>query len=141
MSDRRLPADQIERLRADPVFADFLSPFPRLLEPGESELGRSFERIGELAGGSDTGARIRFAVHDGSGRDVGSWTLTQEPDGCTVGAVAASPPDAEILITEEAWRSLAEGALSPLEAFGRGGVRLRGDVEAVRRLVRSLRRT
>jgi hypothetical protein len=134
------PRRQAERLRDDPVLADFLSPLPRLTEPGEEgDLGRTFERLGELVGGSEVRARVHFRILEGDGETIRSWSLELGPDGYSVTTEPAHRPDLEVLVTEEAWRRLAEGTVSPLEAFGLGGMRVRGNIRVARRLVRLLR--
>ena len=44
-------------------------------------------------------------------------------------AGTGSLPDADVVVitTEETWQEIARGGLSPLEAFGAGRMRLRGD--------------
>jgi SCP-2 sterol transfer family len=126
-----------EQLRGDPVLADFLSPLPRLTEPGEDDLGRTFERLGEIVGGSKLRARVHFRVVEGEGKSerARSWSLELGPDACSVSAERTHRPDLEVLVTEATWRRLAEGAISPLEALGQGGLRVRGSVRLARQLV------
>jgi hypothetical protein len=129
-----------ERLRDNPMLADFLSPLPRLTEPGkEGDLGRTFERLGEIAGGSEVRARVHFRILEDDGETTRSWSLELGPAGHSVTPEPVHRPDLEVLVTEEAWRRLAEGTVSPLEAFGLGGMRVRGNVRVARRLVRLLR--
>lgn len=47
-------------------------------------------------------------------------------------------PDVEIVTRAQTWDDIAEGALSPLEAFVTGKLRLRGDAELAKRIVREL---
>jgi SCP-2 sterol transfer family len=142
MDQKSIPPQLGERLRADPVLADFLSPFPRLTDSEKSDLGRTFERFGELIGGSEVRARVQFGVlqGDGEGETVRSWSLELGPDACAVSAERVHRPDVEVLVAEETWRRLADGTLAPLEAFGRGEMRVRGDIQLARRLVQLLRR-
>jgi hypothetical protein len=123
-----------ERLRGHPVLGDFLSPFPRLTDSAEDDLGRTVDRLGELVGGSDVRGRVHF------GGAVRSWSLELGPDACKVSAHRTHRPDLEVLVAEETWRRLADGTLSPLEAFGRGDMRVRGDIALASRFVRLLRR-
>jgi putative sterol carrier protein len=47
-------------------------------------------------------------------------------------------PDLEIVTRAETWDCIADGSLSPLEAFLGGRLRLRGDAELAKRIVRHL---
>lgn len=51
---------------------------------------------------------------------------------------AGKAPDLEIVTRAETWDGIAEGSLSPLEAFLCGKLRLRGDSELAKRIVRHL---
>jgi hypothetical protein len=142
MDQDSIPPQLADRVRVDPVLADFLSPFPRLTDSEKRDLGRTFERFGELIGGSEVRARVRFGVlqDDGEGETVRSWSLELGPKACAVSAERVHRPDLEVLVAEETWWRLAEGIFAPLEAFGRGEMRVRGDIRLARRLVQLLRR-
>ncbi len=142
MADQGMPPQFAERLRGDPILAEFVPPFPRLAKSGNVDLGRTFERLGELVGGSEVRARVHFGVvqGDGEAETVRSWSLELGPDVCTVSAERTHGPDLEVLLAEETWRRLAEGVLSPLEAFGQGDMRVRGDIKVAVRVVRLLRK-
>ena len=141
MDDVGLRPQLAERLLSDPVLADFVSPFPQLTE-SEGDLDETFQRIGEVVGASEVRARVHFGVVQGSGEGemVRSWTLELGPDACAVTAERVHGPDLDVLVSEETWWRLAAGTVSPLEAFGRGDMRVRGDVRLAGRLVRQLRR-
>jgi hypothetical protein len=127
-----------ERLRDDPVLADFLSPFPRLAEPEQGDLARTFERLAETVGSSKVRGRVQFRVLEGDGETVRSWSLELGPDACLVITESAHRPDLDVLVEERTWWRLVGGDVSPLEAFAQGGMRVRGDIQVARRLVRQL---
>ena len=140
MDDSRMRRQLAERLHDNPVLADFLSPLPRLTEQGdEGDLGRTFERLGEIAGRSEIRARVHFRILEDDRKTIRSWSLELGPTGHSVTPEPAHRPDLEVLVTEETWRRLAEGTVSPLEAFGLGDMRVRGNVRVARRLARLLR--
>jgi putative sterol carrier protein len=60
---------------------------------------------------------------------------------CKVSQDAEGKPDLELITTTQVWSETASGKLSPLEAFGRGNVRIRGDIELARVLARRVRET
>jgi len=142
MDETVIRPELAERLRGHPVLGDFLAPFPRLTDSAEDDLGRTVDRLGELVGGSDVRGRVHVGVVHGAGDSgaVRSWSLELGPDACTVSAHRTHRPDLEVLVAEETWRRLADGTLSPLEAFGRGDMRVRGDIALASRFVRLLRR-
>lgn len=120
----------------DSSFSAFMSPFPRLTEANERDLGNTFERLATLIGGSQLRARVHFGIVDGDTLytdAMRSWSLDLDTDGCLVRAERAPDPDLEVLVSEETWWQIAEGALSPLEAFTKGAMRVRGDLRVARR--------
>jgi hypothetical protein len=137
VNDDRWP--QAGGFRQSSFLSHFMSPFPRLTEATEAEerdVGRSFERLAELLGGSRLRARVHFGIIDGDTLDadaVRSWSLDMGDDDCTVRAERAPDPDLEVLVSEDTWWQIAEGRLAPLEAFGRGAMRVRGDLRVARR--------
>ena len=58
--------------------------------------------------------------------------------GCALEMKEAGKPTLELIGREEAVWSILNGSLSPLEAFRRGVLRVRGDVKLGRRLLRQI---
>jgi hypothetical protein len=128
------------RIRDDRVLAAFLSPFRSLAQPGDADLGRSFERFAETVSGSEIQARVLFRVLASDGRTARPWSLELRPGGYEVSTEPAHRPDLEVLVGEGTWRQLAEGAVSPLEAFALGDLRVRGDIRLAGQLAGMLQR-
>jgi putative sterol carrier protein len=47
-------------------------------------------------------------------------------------------PDVELILDAPTWRAITSGELSLVEAFARGRMRVRGDIDDARRLVQQL---
>ncbi len=135
MNDRDAPdaaTDMLDRFSRFPPFSDFSALLPRLVETDEYDVGGSLARLADLVGAPEESLSIRFNVADGDA--VRSWTLDAGPKGGKVTARASSKqPDVELILEAETWRLIAEGRMSLLEAFGKGRMRVRGDIDAARR--------
>lgn len=125
-----------DQFAGDPLLADFLA-VPKRLDRGKADLATTFERMAAAVGKGDRAALIRFAIRDGSATRV--WSLVMTADGCKVSKAKHARSDLEILTDAATWSSIAGGELSPLEAFGRGKMRVRGDIALARHVVRKLR--
>jgi len=68
-------------------------------------------------------------------RPSDAWTVEIGAKAPKVSEGASGKPDVEILTREETWLRIADGALSPLEAFVTGHLRVRGDAEMAKRIV------
>ncbi len=124
-----------EQLSHDPVLADFTVPFPDLLGTS-SDIRGSFERIAESLSGTPASRTIQFSIAYAD--ESRTWCVANSPDGCHVTEAAVEQPDLEILTDDETWTQLAKGQLSPIEAFGLGRMRVRGDIKIARRLAKRL---
>lgn len=120
------------------VLADFASPFPNLLGKERGEIARSFEKLAGALARSDRKGAIQFTIREG--RKTRRWCLTLTPGDCHVAEAEVGHPDLEILTDAEMWAEIASGEISPLEAFGSGRVRVRGDIELARVLAKRARR-
>jgi putative sterol carrier protein len=129
----------LERIRDEPVLGDFATPLPRLSREGSDDLGATFERLSELIGASKETTTLNFRIADDAGSHL--WSVTTEPGGCSVTTELTRAPDLEVIVDAETWSQIANGSVSPLEALGRGKMRVRGDVSRARRIVRRLRRS
>jgi hypothetical protein len=118
----------------------FLSPFgtrlPAVAQPDDPDLEASVRRLAERIGAVPRRAVVHLGIRDASGPR--SWSLQVGPEGSTVRAERMEGPDLEILTDAETWRRMASGSVSPLVAFGGGGVRVIGDLGVARRLASRL---
>lgn len=133
------PTDFIERSRNVPYLADFAAPFPSFAQPGTQDLDASFARLSGLLGAIDESLVVAFHITDDvHGR---SWLVDVGPPGCQVTSVTTRPrADVEAILDAETWGLLASGGMSPLQAFGQGRMRVRGEIKLARRFVQALRR-
>jgi len=130
------PTGLAQRVRGNALLTEMAQPFPKLAG-SKGDLAGGFKKMGKaLAGSKRTGA-IQFTIREG--RRTRRWCLTLTPGGCDVAESATSDPDLEILTDAATWFSIASGSASPLEAFGSGRVRVRGDIRLARVLARSVR--
>jgi hypothetical protein len=126
------------QVESSPLLADFHIPFPKLADVGRQDSDAAFARLGELLGAVQEPLTVHFRVTDeGTGR---SWLLDSGPDGCRVTNDAPRQSDVEVILDSETWNLIASGAMSPLEAFGRGRLRIRGDINLARRFVQQVHR-
>jgi hypothetical protein len=132
-SDRERP-EAVAHLRDDPVLGRFQRPFRRLIEPGDRDLGGSFDRFGQAASRARVTGRVLFRVSGDAGEAVGSWSLELSPGRHQVTPSAVERPDLEVMVGEKTWRQLAEGKLSPMMAFATGEMRVRGGIRLAAQL-------
>jgi hypothetical protein len=124
-----------ERIRNAPFLADFAVPLPNLAD-ADAGPGPALARLGELLGGIEEPLLICFRII--SGDDERPWFVDAGPAGSQVTREAGRPPDVEAIVGSDSWTLLATGAISPLELFGTGRMRVRGDLRQGRRFVRKL---
>jgi predicted lipid carrier protein YhbT len=107
-----------------------------LLGRKKTDVGESFGRLAELLKDSpDTGSvQFRIVVKD----QPRYWNLRLDAQGCTVHLDRVDKPDLEIITQAETWLQIAGGKLSPLIAFARRKMRIRGDEKLGKRLLRQL---
>ena len=128
-------AEIAEQFNRDPVLADFAVPFPDLLG-NASDITGSFERIAESLSATRASRTIQFSIAYAD--DNRTWCVASAPDGCHVTEAVTEQPDLEILTDEDTWVQLVKGRISPIEAFGLGRMRVRGDITVARLLARRL---
>jgi len=129
-------AGSLERAARLPSLRDFNVPLGALVEPGAYDLTASFDRLSQRVGAAPEPLSVHFQVSDAR-----SWYLNSGPTGCVVSDQPEGPPDVEVVLDSDAWRQIASGTMSPLEVFGRGHMRVRGDLAAARRFARLLHRS
>lgn len=125
-----------ERVAGDPLLADFIVPFPNLLGRDRRSVAGSFQRMAELVGRGRKAAHIQFTLSEGNA--MRHWGLAITTQGCKVAEREHKRPTLEIITSTDVWSEIASGNLSPLEAFGRGKLRVRGDINLARMLARKL---
>ena len=130
----RTTTDILNRLREDSILGDFTIPLK--VSAGSDDLARSFDEVCRLLGSATDAFTLTFRVDDASNERT--WSLEAGPDGCRVTDHQESAPDLEIFVDSQTCKQLLSGSIVPLEAFGRGRMRVRGDVRLARRIVRRL---
>ena len=121
-----------------PLFMEFLRPFPNLLGRGRGALESGFKRIAQALSNSKRSASIQFTIH--SGKRTRQWSVFMSPSGAQAKEGKNEHPNLEIITDDECWSQVARGDLAPLEAFGRGRMRVRGSIELARLVARGLQR-
>lgn len=103
----------------------------KLTEPTRPELATTFHRVADIL----TKARnrkplqLQFSIFDGDTEEPTSWSVAIGKDGGKAAQGPSERPDVEIITRAETWWEIAEGRLSPLEAFVNGRLRVRGNLE------------
>jgi putative sterol carrier protein len=127
----------LAKIETDSVLADFAQPLPRLVK-GKADIEGTLAAVARQLSKSKRSATLQFTLREG--RRNRQWCLTMSPEGCTVAPSAIKQPDLEVMTDAESWMAIASGEVAPLEAFAAGKLRLIGDVELARLLVRRARR-
>jgi putative sterol carrier protein len=128
----------LQRFSDDPLLAEFATPLPDLLGRGRGGPTGSFQELAKLLGAARKPANIQFTLSEGSA--VRHWSVSRTASGSTVSEREHKSPTLEILTSTQTWTEIASGKLTPLEAFVRGRLRVRGDIALARLLVRQLQR-
>lgn len=120
------------------AFPEFAVAFPKLRDSPERDLAQSFGRLAELTSTSVRAGTVTFGVRRDSGVAHFSWPLKAASP--QVASERPDSPDLEVLLSEETWWALADGTVTPLDAFGQGRIRLLGDVALARSLAAAVTR-
>jgi putative sterol carrier protein len=107
-----------------------------LTERRESDLDGTFQRMAELL--DKTGEHALLQIRVLNDEKHLHWCLELDEQGSRVRTELVQHPDFEVVTRAETWWQIAEGSLSPLEAFTRGKMKVRGDVELGKRILRRL---
>lgn len=128
----------LRQLSSDPVVADFAGALPNLLGPDGPTSDAAVTRMAERLGTAKKEATFRISL--GSEPQLGS-TIRWTREGAAVSQPKSTSerPNLEIITTPEVWGDILSGKLSPIEAFGRGRLRVRGDIVLARRIARALK--
>jgi putative sterol carrier protein len=100
------------------------------------DVGDTFKRMAELLKDSEDDGSIQFRILNKDQHLY--WNLLLHPNGCHVRPEKIDKPDLEIITKEETWRQIAEGKLSPLVAFVRHKMRIRGNEKLGKRILKQL---
>jgi putative sterol carrier protein len=122
---------------------DSLAKIRDLTEPGKNDVDHTIRRMAELLGETEERGWIQFRIKDGE--EWKYWCLELGPEGCKAHAGRVTRPAFEVvtptfeLITPAGtWWQIAKGSIAPLEAFGEGKMRIRGNVELGKLLLKRL---
>ena len=99
--------------------------FKDLTDGGKADLIGTFKNMASLLKTAGFEIAIGFHIHDK--QTVHRYSLHATSKKTTVNQGGNPKTDLEVITTAETWREIARGAMSPLDAFGDGKLRLRGD--------------
>jgi putative sterol carrier protein len=108
----------------------------RLTGRAKGDVGETFAKAAELLANSADSGNIQFCILNKD--DHLYWNLHLHFSGCNAHPEKALKPDLEIITNLETWRQMADGKLSPLVAFARRKMRVRGDVSLGKRILKQL---
>ncbi|WP_189077597.1 SCP2 sterol-binding domain-containing protein [Mangrovihabitans endophyticus] len=144
MSDEPTSADFRDVARASPFLRLYAGAFPDLTATAGGEIGKTFERLGELVAGAPAAppgaAPASLCFRIGAVDSTRAWTLTITEGRCDVAAGPADSAGLQVILAEDTWWEIAGGKILPLEAFGRGRMRVRGDIMLARWLIDAVAR-
>jgi putative sterol carrier protein len=102
-----------------------LARFQDLTNGGRADVAGTLEQFAAGLKASNLRGTVQFVIQDKDGEKTYAIHLAKNAP--RVEAKASSKePDLELLTTADTWMSIARGEISPLEAFGRGRMRVRG---------------
>jgi len=99
--------------------------FSNLTRPDDQDIYQSFHRMAELLEGSGIEGTFQFGLYEGTDWKRTAIRVTRAQ--AHVIENANVNPDFEILCKKEVWEQIAAGTRSPLDAFTKGELRVRGD--------------
>jgi len=107
-----------------------------LTERREQDLGGTFQRMAEYLG--KTGEHALLQIRILSGEKHLYWSIELDENGTKVRNEKVDHPDFEVVTREETWWQIAEGTLSPLDAFTQNKMKVRGDAHLGKRILSRL---
>ena len=110
--------------------------FRPLIRTSRDDLRESFQQMGQILLEAKERTRIHFRLLD-AGKRV-AWTLDVGAGKPTVQDKHVGKAKLEIVTRTGTWGDIAQGKLSPLEAFVEGKLRVRGDIAMAKRLLKHL---
>lgn len=124
---------------SDPLLLDFFRPFPNLLRQKSEDVAVSFDRMAKKLSGTKRAGVIQFRLT--KGRRARCWSLALSPNECRVIDREVDAPAFEVITDEATWAAIARGQIAPLEAFVGGKLRVRGNIELARSVVRRMHKS
>ena len=122
--------------------SDYATLHP-LTEPLGDDVGNTFLRMAEALEGSFElpGRKQKKMVVTVVSKDRRrQWLLVFSGSKCKCSERSVVSPDFELIVRESAWWDIASGRLSPMDVFGQGKMRIRGDMTFGEALYRALAR-
>lgn len=108
----------------------------RLTSSTKGDIGDTFTRMAaSLKNISETG-HVQFQIIGAESPMF--WNLSLRSGGCDISTQRLAKPDLEIITSDSVWRQIASGKLSPLVAFVRRRMRVRGDYKLGKRILKQL---
>jgi SCP-2 sterol transfer family len=115
------------------------APLRPFLKSNETDLSRGLENLSAELARLDSQVRLDVEVLEGS--DTHAWVLE-----CGRGRPLVRPrpraekkkPNVRVVVRHEVWLQIAQGKLSPFEAFITGRLLVGGDTEIAKRIVQHL---
>ncbi|MCZ6662651.1 MAG: SCP2 sterol-binding domain-containing protein [Actinobacteria bacterium] len=126
-----------ESFADDPLLSRFAKPVRSFLPKG-ADLDTSFDRLANRLSKARLTGVVQLSIRQGRRRIQRCLVLS--PNGCEAANATADHPDLEVITDAGTWTDIARGELSPLEAFGSGKLRVRGDIRFAQLLASKLRR-
>jgi hypothetical protein len=126
------------KLRRDGTVA---SPFGRLrtLAGPQEDRGRSFESLSKALGGFRQPVRLHIQlVSDAEGETVEHWDVQGGGKGGKVKRGEPNNADVVVVMRPETWAQIAQGQLAPYEALYSGKLRVGGDFQKAKAIVKHL---
>jgi hypothetical protein len=106
----------------------------RLTEQRSENIDQTFLRLAELLRDTGRVAILRCTILVADGRQ--HWTFDLQGRECRLHSDVSKVPDLELISREATFWEIADGRLSPLEAFTQGRLRILGDTELASHLLR-----
>lgn len=108
----------------------------KVTEPTQPALATTFNRVAEILSKGRKGKplQLQFSIVDGDEEEPTAWSVAIDKSGGKAAQEPTAKPDVEIITRAETWWEIAEGRLSPLEAFVTGRLRVRGNIERAKRV-------
>lgn len=122
----------------EPAVPAAFAPLRPLLKAGDTDLARSVDKLSAKL--ADFGSQLRLDVTVLEGSSSHAWELTcgGSPSAARRRARRVSKPDVRIVVRQDAWLEIAQGKLSPFDAFVSGRLQVGGDIGLAKRLVKHL---
>jgi len=78
--------------------------------------------------------RLQFSILEVEIDESMVWSVVVDEDGGRAASGPSGQADVEVITQAETWWAMAEGRLSPLDAFLSGRMRVRGNIELAKRI-------